>query len=324
MRFVPRRRTVVAALVLATSVANLVAYAHARAFTRFSPAGRRTPPPERLSVGETIRVLAFGVDVPRPINRRTPSDHGLAYERHVFPNARGIPLEAWFIPLDGARGTVVSFHGHAASKDSQLREALAFRHMGLGVMLVDFHGSGGSGGSETSIGFHEAADVAASFRYARSLPGRKPVVLYGASMGAAAVLKGVGDHGLEPAAVILECPFDSLLTTTRRRFTAMGLPSFPMAELLVFWGGVQQGFDGMAYRTAASAALVSAPTLLMSGDEDPFITTDETRAIHAALRGPATLVFFEGLGHDAGLRRRPREWKAAVGRLLDETLGPSR
>jgi alpha-beta hydrolase superfamily lysophospholipase len=80
---------------------------------------------------------------------------------------------------------VILFHGHAASKDSELREANVFRRMGFNAFLVDFYGSGGSGGNETSIGFYESVDVARSFDYAVKLPGAGPVVLYGASMGAA-------------------------------------------------------------------------------------------------------------------------------------------
>jgi alpha-beta hydrolase superfamily lysophospholipase len=317
------RRILLVTLVTGLAGVNLVAYTQARAFTRFSPSGVRTARPESLSLAEKVRVLALGAQMPRPVNARTPATYALPDERHVFPGARGIPLEAWVIPQAGARGTVVLFHGYAASKDSQLREAIAFRDLGFRTMLVDFHGSGGSGGSETSVGFHEAEDVAAAFRYARGLPGGGPIILYGASMGAAAVLKGVGDRGLDPDGLILECPFDSLLATTRHRFTTMGLPEFPMAELLVFWGGVQQGFDGLSYRPAASAARVTRPTLLMSGAADRYVTPDETRAIHAALRGPKRLVFFDGLGHDAGLRLRPREWKAAVVAFLDDVAGPS-
>ena len=307
-------------LFLGLAAANLVAFAHARAFTRFAPAGRRTPSPEKLSFGQKVQVLAMGVDVPRPLNKRTPASLGLPYERHVFKGSRGTALEAWVIPVGTPRGTVVLFHGHAASKDSQLREAAAFRAMGFRTMLVDFYGSGGSAGNETSIGYHEATDVAAAYRYARELPGRGPVVLYGASMGAAAVLKAVADHRLDPDGLILECPFDSLLETTRHRFALIGVPSFPMAELLVFWGGVDQGFDGLGFRPAASAAAVGRPTLLMAGDLDPFVTPDETRAIHSALRGPRRLVFFEGIGHDVGLHRRAREWKTAVGEFLDERV----
>jgi len=196
--------------------------------------------------------------------------------------------------------------------------------MGFNTLLVDFHGSGGSGASETSIGFHEATDVAKAYHYSRSLPGAGPIVLYGASMGAAAVLKGVRDQNLQPAGLILECPFESLIGTTRHRFATMGVPSFPLADLLVFWGGVKQGFNGFQYRPAESASHIDRPTLLMSGGLDPWVTPDETRGIYAALRGPKTLQFFSGLGHDAGLRRRPSEWKASVSRFLDELTGTPR
>ena len=50
-------------------------------------------------------------------------------------------------------------------------------------------------------------------------------------------------------------------------------------------------------------AHINRPTLLMSGEDDPWVTSEETRAIYAALRGPKALHFFEGL--------RPRRRLAA-------------
>ena len=315
------RKRVVLAVVVALGGLNLVAYRQARAFTHFAPAGHRTPPPDRLAWTQKIRVLARGVEVPRPENQHTPRDHGFAFERHVFAGAFRLPLEAWYIPRPDARATVVLFHGHAASKDSLLREAKVFRSLGLNVLLVDFYGSGGSGGSETSIGFHEATDVAKAYAYARELPGRHPVVLYGVSMGASATLKAVGDGGLEPAALILECPFDSLLGTVRHRFTSYGLPSFPLADMLVYWGGRQQGFDARRFNPSESAARIDRPTLLMNGEADPWVQPDEARAIFERLQGRKTLKLFEGVGHDSCLRSRPDEWKRIVSGFLDETLG---
>jgi len=299
---------------------NLVAYRQARAFTHFASPGQRTPPPRELSFGKKLRVLVMGVEVPRPENHQTPRHVGLAYERHVFAGVRGVPLEGWLVPHAGARGTVVLFHGHAASKDSQLPEAVAFNRMGFSVLLVDFFGSGGSGGDETTIGFHEAVDVAKAFEYTRSLPGSGPVVLYGASMGAAAILKGVADAKLEPAALILECPFDSLMGTVRHRFNTMGVPSFPLADLLVLWGGMQEGFNPFRYRPADSASRIDRPTLLMSGENDEWVRPEETRAIFDGLRGPKTLKLLPGVGHDSGLRHRPDEWKRAVAEFLDQAL----
>jgi hypothetical protein len=234
-----------------------------------------------------------------------------------------VPLEAWLVPQVDARGTVILFHGHAASKDSQLREANVFRRMGFNAFLVDFYGSGGSGGNETSIGFYESVDVARSFDYAVNLPGAGPVVLYGASMGAAAVIKGVADEHLQPAALILECPFDTLIGTVRHRFTTMGIPSFPLADLLVLWGGMQAGFNGFRYRPAESASRIDRPTLLMSGENDEWVRPEEARTIFEGLRGPKTLRFFAGVGHDSCLRRRPAEWKSAVSEFLNQVLGAS-
>jgi alpha-beta hydrolase superfamily lysophospholipase len=313
------RRLALASL-LSLVALNLVAYRQARAFTHFAPPDHRTPRPQLLSLGQKLEVAFEGVRLPRPENRRTPDDVGLRYERYVFEGGRRVALEAWLLPRPSARGTVVLFHGHAASKDSELREAKAFHAMGLNAFLVDFYGSGGSGGNETSIGFYEALDVTKAFEYARSLPKSGPVVLYGVSMGAAAVLKAVADDKLAPAGLILECPFDSLLRTVRHRFTGQGVPSFPLADLLVFWGGVQEGFDAFEYRPVESAAAVERPTLLMNGDSDPWVRREEAGAIFHALKGPKTLRFFAGVGHDACLNGHPDQWKEAVARFLDQVL----
>lgn len=141
-------RAVGGGLVLGLVALNVVAYRQAHGFTHFAPVGPRT----RIGQLSAVEVLIDGPRVPRPENRRTPADIGLAYERHVFRGGRGVALEAWLVHRTDAHGTVVLFHGHAASKDSQLREARAFHGMGFNALLVDFYGSGGSDGSGTSIG----------------------------------------------------------------------------------------------------------------------------------------------------------------------------
>jgi uncharacterized protein len=310
-------------LLLAFGALNVLAYRSARALTRFTADGPRTPPPHALSAWQKVRVVTAGPAVPKPRVRRTPADLGLPFERHVFPGAHGLPLEAWLIPHPRSRGVVALFHGHAATKSSLLGQARELRALGWSTLLVDFHGSGGSGGGETSIGYHEADDVAAAFRYAAALPGRPRIVLFGTSMGAVAVLRAVSVHGLRPHALVLECPFDRLISTVSHRFTMMGLPAFPAAHLLVFWGGALQGFDAFGHDPVAYAARVESPTLLMSGDRDVTVTPTEARSIHDALRGPRALKMFRGLGHESFLGRRQDEWREAVSAFLDG-LEPSR
>jgi alpha-beta hydrolase superfamily lysophospholipase len=323
MRLRRTARWAFTALLAGLVLLNLAAYRQAWAFTHFGPPGEKRSG-HLSSLREKAEALLLGVDVPRPVNRQSPGDVGLAYERQVFAGGRGVALEAWRVPRAEPRGTVVLFHGHAASKDSQLREARAFHDMGFQAILVDFYGSGGSAGNETSIGFYEALDVTRAYEYARQLPDSGPVVLYGASMGAAAILKGVADDGLRPEALVLECPFSGLLETVRHRFTGRGLPSFPLAELLVFWGGVQEGFDALRFRPVESASRVDRPTLVLNGDADPWVRPEEAKAVAAALQGPKSLQFFAGVGHDAGIRHRPEQWIRAVGEFLERFVGPGR
>jgi alpha-beta hydrolase superfamily lysophospholipase len=254
---------------------------------------------------------------------RRPPALALPHERHVFTSEDGTALEGWLVPSDERRGVVVLFHGYGGRKTDLLREARAFRDLGFDALLVDFRGSGASGGDETSIGFHEAKDVRAAVGYARSLPGRPRVVAYGVSMGAAAILKAEADGALGADALILECPFDRLRTAVDHRFEERRLPAFPMASLVVFWGGWRLGFDGFAHNPVEYARRAATPALLIGGMEDPLVTPTETRSIAEALGAHGRLLMCPGVGHAPCLRGRPGLWRTNVSAFVDEALGPA-
>ena len=178
-------------LLLGFIALNLVAYRHARAMMRFAPGGERTPEVAQLSALQKVGVLFTGVTLPRPENHRTPAELGLTYAVEKYPGARGTTLEAW--RLDGRINSprVLLFHGYGGSKESLLEVAREFHNWGYEVWLVDFHGSGGSSGSTTSVGYYEAEDVTASVAYAMQHFGSRKTVLFGTSMGAAAILRAV-------------------------------------------------------------------------------------------------------------------------------------
>lgn len=311
------KRTMIIGLPAAAFIAlNCLAYMHARAMTHFTESGTKTSRPEGMSVLQRANVLLTGVRIPKPHNSETPADRGLPYDTHQFSGADGIEYEAWHIPCAGSRGLCLLFHGYASCKCSLLSEAEVWREAGYETLLVDFRASGGSTGHETTIGFREADDVAAAFDYSvRELTDASPV-LYGRSMGAAAVLRAVAVHGLEPRAVVVEAPFDRLLSTAENRFAAMGIPSFPSAHLLVFWGGVQEGFSGFEHNPAEYAQQVACPVLLLHGAEDARVTREQAVAVFNGLAGRKELVLFEGVGHQSCLDASPEEWRRAVVEFL--------
>jgi dipeptidyl aminopeptidase/acylaminoacyl peptidase len=307
-------------LVLTTlfAVLNILAYNHAHAMMHFQEGGSRTAVPESLSVWEKAQVLVFGVRIPKPTNQADPGSLGLTFETRRFEGADGGTLEAWCIPHSGAQGLALLLHGYASSKASLLPEAKAFHDLGYAVVLLDLRGSGGSDGNETTIGMYEADDVALVVKSLKASHPNQALILYGQSMGSAAILRAVAENGVQAKAVIVECPFDRLISTVENRFAAMGLPSFPCADLLVFWGGVQQGFNGFRHNPVDYARSVHCPVLLMHGASDPRVTTKQAEAIFENLPGEKRFELFPEVGHRPYIAAMPDLWKRTVAQFLEK------
>ncbi|RSK36284.1 alpha/beta hydrolase [Hymenobacter metallilatus] len=304
------RRTLVLAAVVFAGL-NVVAAFHAWRFTHFTTeAGPHTNNPEQLTAGQKLWVLLTGIQNPKPVNQQRP-DFPYATLHLPSPNGR---LECWYGPVARPRGTVALFHGYTSSKGKLLTEAGYFRRLGYNVLLTDFAGNGGSEGNVCTVGRHEAADVAAVVSWLQRRGG--PVVVYANSMGAVATLRAEAELGVRPAANVLECPYGSMLQTAQGRFRFMHVPSFPMANLLVFWGGVENNFQAFDLDATRYAARVRTPTLLLWGTADPRVTRQETDAIFAALAGPRQRQDFVGSGHEPYWRRHRALWEQTIRHFL--------
>ncbi len=285
--------------------------------THFVLQGETTAKPENLSTLEKIGVVFTGITIERPQNGRTPSDLGMPFETHRVASSGKNELEVWHSPHAEARAVVALFHGYHCSKSKLLAEAQAFYDLGCSVLLVDFRGSGGSTGSKTTLGVHEADDVVAVCGLAKQLTADQPLILFGESMGSASILRAIALGGVEPAGAIVECPFNRLTTSIERRFTAMGLPSFPFAPLLLFWGSVQHGMNGFAHNPVEYAAHVTCPVLHLHGEDDKRVSVTDATEIFDSLAGEKRFELFEGVGHESYCRAQPDLWRRHVAQFLD-------
>ena len=284
-RAITWRKALVVIGVLALLALNLVAYLHAGSMSNWSKEGQPSRAPEHLGAFDKLGVLVRGVSVPRPMNERAPSDHGLEYESRTIPNGRGESLGVWFLPGTDDQIVALLFPGYASSKEHLLPHAQAFLELGASVLLVDYYGSGDSSGSGTSLGVFESHDVVAVTSYARSTWPRAKLVLYGQSMGGAAVLRAVALEGVEPDGLAIESTFDRMLSAVGARFRRMGLPAWPGAQLLLFWGGVRLGTNAFAHNPVQYAEQVSCPTLLLQSAQDSNVSDTQARGIYEALGG---------------------------------------
>ncbi|HEX9922441.1 MAG TPA: alpha/beta fold hydrolase [Anaerolineae bacterium] len=298
-----------------------MAYQQASAMLNFTQAGTRTVRPEELSLWQKVKVLLLGITIPKPKNLATPADFNLTYETHRFQVDDTVELEAWYIPRRQAKGLVVMFHGYAVAKDHLLPEAQAFHQLGYAVFLTDFRGSGGSNQAVTSVGFYEAEDVTQALEYVQTSFGAdQPVILYGQSMGGAAVLRAVQTNDLQPDAIIIEAVFDRMLSTVENRFSTMRVPSFPAAHLLVFWGSVQRGYNGFEHNPVDYATSVKCPILMLHGQADPRVTIAQAEAIYDQIRSEKVFESFENVGHESYVTANEARWKAAVGSFLTQSM----
>src|SRR3954452_4631364 len=323
LRWIRRHKAVTAGtlLLLAFLFLNVIAFFHARSMTHYTaPGGGHTLSPDRLSFVQKVSVLFTGVKLPRPQNRYTPAAIPLPYTVHQIPSSDGIQLEAWHVPADARssqsqpRDLVLVFPGYSAAKSFYLKETKVFHDLGCDVLLVDFRGCGASSGMETTIGWREANDVQAALAYARKTFTPRHCILFGDSMGGAAVLRAISIHDdVRPDGLILDAPYDRLLSTVEHRFTTMGLPSFPASRLLVFWGGVQLRFSPFAMEPVKSAASVRCPTLLLQGADDAWVLGSEAESVFNALGTTRKhLIIFDHAGHQPLLGVDPDQWKRAL------------
>jgi pimeloyl-ACP methyl ester carboxylesterase len=98
----------------------------------------------------------------------------------------------------------------------------------------------------------------------------------------------------------------------------MGLPAFPLANLLVFWGGEQLAYSGLRLNPAEYAAQVHCPTLVFQGDLDRRVTTSQAKNVFDHLAGPKQFELFPNCGHCAFLAQDPKRWTSTVANFLSQ------
>ncbi|MEK0451424.1 MAG: hypothetical protein RL088_3692 [Verrucomicrobiota bacterium] len=288
--------------------------------THYVVSGEKTKSLERLTGVEKFKILTTGPTVTRPQNKLNPADYGLQLRTVAIASSDGIILEVWRAD-NSAGAAILMFPGYANSRDTLLRVAAEFMNRGFEPWLVDFRGCGGSTGNVTTIGWKEADDVAATVAAVRAENPARKILLYGQSLGSAAILRAVGTGGANVDGIIAEAPFDSLLNTIGNRFSAMKLPRFPLAHLLCFWGGAQHGFNAFAHSPADFSASIKVPTLVMMGENDARVGLDAGRRIAAKLGPLGTFHIFAGKRHAFLYQDATEEWRGVVSRFLKERLG---
>lgn len=237
----------------------------------------------------------------------------LKYETVVIKLDSGERISAWLINGESGDDIAILFHGFGSSKSSLLEQAQYLYSKGMSALLVDFRGSGESSGNRTSIGYYEAIDVKLTYEWTKKMFPDKEVILYGQSMGAAAILRAVAKYGVHPNGIIIESVFDNLKQTIDNRFDAIGFPKFPASNLMMLWAKIIYGIDGKGHNPVEYAGHVKCPILVMHGKHDVRAKVNEGHSVfeHVASKNKMWVVFDE-LGHESFIDGSTNKWKESI------------
>lgn len=168
---------------------------------------------------------------------------------------------------------VVICHGYISDSWQMTYAAKRFYEMGYNVLLPDARGHGRSEGDYIGLGWDDRLDVIGWTDYIVSEDPDAQIVLYGVSMGGAAVMMASGEE-LPPnvKAIIEDCGYSSIWDEMAYQLDVVfGLPAFPLLPFTSLVTRLRAGFwltDGDA---VAQVAKSDVPMLFIHGENDEFV-----------------------------------------------------
>ncbi len=258
----------------------------------------------------------------KPITR-APADLGMAFEDVTFTTEDGITLSGWFIPARNGR-TLIGCHGILDTREQLLEPAVLLARQGYGFLLYDARAHGKSGGKYSTYGYDEVKDVAAAVAYLEARPDvdAQRLGIIGNSLGGITAIRAAA-RMQQLRVVVAEstlADFASDIGKAFRRFT--GLPPFPFAPLVIFWGERITHIDLKAIRPVRDiAALAPRPVFLISDLLDLIVDEpSDGELLYANAGAPKELWQLPDCHHVKCFAAQPEAYISRVSSFLEKSF----
>jgi len=212
-----------------------------------------------------------------------PDQFGMPSEQVSIRTSDGVKLSAWFIPTQGARGTVILCHGNSGNISYDIDTFGIFQRLGFNTLAFDYRGYGESEGSPSERGTYRDAEAAWNYLVnGRNIPASQILVM-GRSLGGPIAAWLAKEH--PPRALILESTFTSVADAA----ASTGLFRVFPVRLLCRFG----------YRTAEYVREVKCPVLVIHSPEDELVRFELGRRLFDAANEPKEFLEISGT-HNEG------------------------
>ena len=222
----------------------------------------------------------------------TPLDAGMEFEEITFVTQDDCELHGWWIPAEGAAGSLIFCHGNGGNLSGRIHFLHALHGLGLNVFAFDYRGYGKSRGYPSEKGTY--LDALAAYEVVRNKHGDKeepPVLVFGRSLGGAVAAELVLRR--KAKAIVLESTFTSIGDMAERQF-----PGIPLRHFL-----------SIKYDTLSKMPRIKIPTLIAHGKNDSLVPVEMGRQL-AELAGGAVTYIETDTGHnDVHWETNPAYWE---------------
>jgi alpha-beta hydrolase superfamily lysophospholipase len=228
----------------------------------------------------------------------------------------GETLGAWFLRGQPETPIVLILHGIADSRRTQLGLLTLLGREGVGVLALSLRAHGDSTGDRCDVGWSSRHDVVAAVEFIERAAPKRPIIVFGISMGAAAATFAASALKERVAGYILEAPFSSLSKAVWVRvnhFVRFPLSNIAFAALRLWSGAfLPVSLDEISPLKHIVEIPAETPVLLIGGGRDWEAPAADIQRM-AALRGPSTrLIIFPEAAHVRAWRSDPKGYEAAV------------
>lgn len=228
----------------------------------------------------------------------TPERAGLAFEDVYLTAKDGIKINAWFIPKDQARYTILFCHGNAGNIGHRLEKIMLLHKLHLNVFIIDYRGYGRSQGRPSERGLYLDAQAAYDYLVNQRQIRPEEIILFGESLGCAAVI----DLGARSriGGLIVEGAF------TRGRDMAKRI--YPFLPAFLF----SDNFNNLA-----KIRKIKAPKLFIHSKNDEIVPFDLARRLYQATSPPKQFAELIG-GHNSVFSDSQEKYTSAIASFIEK------
>jgi fermentation-respiration switch protein FrsA (DUF1100 family) len=198
---------------------------------------------------------------------------------------------------------VILCHGCCGTNAILFKLALKFYNINFNLLIPDLRSFGKSEGNYLGMGWHDRLDIVSWIQKILEIDSAAQIVLYGQSMGGAAVMAASGENLPDNVKAIAE---DSGYSSLWEEFSYQlkelyGLPSSPFLNFASMMTSFKAQYNLKEVDLVKQVAKSKTPMLFIHGEKDTFVPMSHVEKVYEAANVPKEKLIVENAKHTRGI-----------------------